>query len=269
MIDRYFLQTDVNSLVIFQFELPRYAFLSLLLSLILYFGVISNQKVEAQTKKVKRELKKMRKDKKFPHFFHVSRDDLIEKETRRMSLYGFQKNDTIASIGAGWGRWEVAYGTLMDGLVFYLEDINDEMLYPAQLDFNLRYYTLLKGGPVLSDYYIQIGTLISTQLPSNFFDKVLVINAFHEFSQIDEMIRDMNRILKDDGVLLLNEFDAFEPGEKHMGCGNRIYTKTEIIDIFNRHGFELLSSEWDIEPMKKIPGTRIYVFRKRSGRTNP
>ena len=254
----------MNSQFKFRSEVPRHAFPGLLLCLIILFGVISNQEVDAQTKKVKRELKKMRKDKRFPHFFHVSWDDLVEKESRRMSLYGFQEDDTIASIGAGWGRWEVAYGSLMDGLVFYLEDINEEMLNPAQLDFNLRYYTLLKGGPVLSDYYIQIGTLKSTQLPSKFFDKVLVINAFHEFSHIDEMIRDINRILRDDGVLLLNEFDAFEPGDTHMGCGNRIYTKEEIIDIFGKHDFELTSSEWDIEPLNKIPGTRIYVFHKRT-----
>ena len=76
------------------------------------------------------------------------------------------------------------------------------------------------------------------------------------------MIRDISRILKDDGVFLLNEFDAFQSGDTHMGCGNRIYTRAEIIEIFEGQGFELLSSEWDIEPMKKIPGTRIYKFRK-------
>lgn len=256
------MQTGVNFPAIFQFRVPQYALFGLLLSLILYLCIISNQDVNAQTKNVKRELKKMRKDKRFPHFYHESWDDLVKKESRRMSIYGFQQGDTIASIGAGWGRWEVAYGTMMDGLVFYLEDINDEMLYPAQLDFNLRYYTLLKGKPVLSDYYIQIGTLRSTQLPSKFFDKVLVINAFHEFSHIDEMIRDLGRILKDDGVLLLNEYDAFEPGDKHVGCGNRIYTKEEIINIFSKHNFKLTDSEWDIDPLRKIPGTRIYVFRK-------
>jgi ubiquinone/menaquinone biosynthesis C-methylase UbiE len=249
--------------------LPRYVFFSLLLCLVLFVGTIATSPIYAQTKKVKKELKKMRKDKRFPHFFHESWDDLIEKESRRMDLYGFRKGDTIASIGAGWGRWEVAYGAMMDSLVFYLEDINDEMLYPAQLDFNLRYYTLLKGGPVLSDYYIQIGTLEQTNLPSYFFDKVLIINAFHEFSHIDEMIRDINRILKDDGLLLLNEFDAFESGDTHMGCDNRIYTWEEINDMFSDHNFELISSEWDIEPMKKIPGTRIYIFRKKVIKVTP
>ena len=93
-----------------------------------------------------------------------------------MQLYGFESKDTIASIGAGWGRWEVAYGTLMDSLVFYLEDINEEMLNQEHIDFNLEYYTLMKGEPVLSDYYIQIGSLDGTNLPSNFFDNLTWID---------------------------------------------------------------------------------------------
>jgi len=216
----------------------------------------------AQSKKVERELKKMRRGKTFPHFFHKSLEDLEQREGPRVMLYGFQEHDTIASIGAGWGRWEVAYGTLIDSLVFYLEDIDEEKLNEQELRFNLDYYSKLKGSPVNSQFFIRIGDETSTHLPANAFNKVLVINAFHEFSDKEGMIENIYQILKNNGYLLLNEFAAFESGDKHLGCGNTIYTEEEIVNFFTEQGFKFIRSDIDIKPINSIPGTKIFIFKK-------
>jgi ubiquinone/menaquinone biosynthesis C-methylase UbiE len=204
----------------------------------------------------------MVKDKKFKHFFHESMEDLKEKEWRRIKLYDMEKQDTIASIGAGWGRWEVAWGTLLDSMVFFLEDIDTADLNPEELRFNLDYYEKLSGKPVNSSYQIIIGDEKNTHLPYRFFKKVIVVNAFHEFSEKEKMIRELNRILKTGGKLYLGEFDAFHSGDVHMGCGNTIYMEKEIVEMFERDGFTFLHSEWDFKPIGKVPGSKVYVFEK-------
>ena len=240
----------------------NYSF-SILILLSLFFSqqyLVST--ANAQSKKEIKELKRMRKGKTFPHFFHESRVDLEERESRTVNLYGFQKHDTIASIGAGWGRWEVAFGSMLDSLVFYLEDIDTLKLNKEELQFNKDYYTLLKGSTILSTYFIQIGNENSTLLPKGIFDKVIVINAFHEFSDKDLMIRDIHGILASDGRLILNEFDAFKSGDIPMGCSKRIFTEKEVIEMITTIGFKFVSSDWDIKPINSIPGTKIYVFQK-------
>jgi ubiquinone/menaquinone biosynthesis C-methylase UbiE len=216
----------------------------------------------SQSKKTIRELRKMRKGNQFSRFYHKSQEEVERRERKRLEMYGLQKHDTIASLGAGWGYQEVAFGTMIDSMVFYLEDINPEYLNQERMQFNFDYYTILTGKPVNSQFFFQIGNETETGLPGNSFDRVLVINAFHEFSHQEEMIMEMKRILKTDGWLLLNEFDAFHSGNMHMGCNHRIYTEEEIIEMFSKYGFRFKRSTWDMKPMKKVPGNKVYVFRK-------
>ena len=54
----------------------------------------------------------------------------------------------------------------------------------------------IRGRPMTSDFKMIIGDERSTSLPENTFDKILIINSFHEFTYQAEMLADIKKKLK-------------------------------------------------------------------------
>jgi ubiquinone/menaquinone biosynthesis C-methylase UbiE len=76
-------------------------------------------------------------------------------------------------------------------------------------------------------------------LPDTTFDKVLLIDTYHHFQNRDEMIRDVFRILKPGGKLIVNEPVGGKPGVIYKPCNSLIETPDELISYIRERGFEL------------------------------
>lgn len=161
---------------------------------------------------------------------------------KSLEIYNFQEGEVIASLGAGGGVWEIGFATFHNNLTFYLQDINGNVLNQADIDYAVEYYTKVSGKPNGNRFIPVIGTEKKTNLPGDTFDKVLVINSFHEFANPAEMLAEVRRILKPEGKLFIEETLARSPGQLHEGCQMPLYTEAELIAFLAQHGFELLRS---------------------------
>lgn len=161
---------------------------------------------------------------------------------KSLEVYNFQKGDVVASLGAGGGVWEIGFATFHEDLTFYLQDINGNVLNQADIDYAIEYYTKVSGKPNGNQFIPVIGTEKKTNLPTGIFDKVLVINSFHEFSEPKAMLTEVSRILKPAGQLFIEETLARTPGQRHEGCQKPLYTEPELIDFLNNQGFVLQQS---------------------------
>jgi SAM-dependent methyltransferase len=153
--------------------------------------------------------------------------------------YQFKSGDIIASIGASSGVWEMAFTNqfLHLNLTFYLEDIDPNNCNIEEVDYGLKYYEKLLGKPLTGTFIPVLGTEISTNLPQKYFDKVLIINSLHEFSQPEAMLQDIHQILKKEGLLFIEEPITQVSGTLHEGCLKRLFTETELIDLTEKQGF--------------------------------
>lgn len=151
----------------------------------------------------------------------------------------FHQGEYIADIGAGIGWLDAAIGIYHDSLIFYLEDIDSSHLLKNRLPEALTEYAREKAGPITCSYTQVIGTEKSTLLPDSTFDKVLLIDTFHHLNFRDEMIRDLFRILKPGGKLIVHEPLAGHPGVMYKPCEKMIYTSDEVITFIRERGFEL------------------------------
>jgi ubiquinone/menaquinone biosynthesis C-methylase UbiE len=68
----------------------------------------------------------------------------------------------------------------------------------------------------------------STLLPANSVDKVIIENTFHEFSKPSQMLKEIHRILKPNGILYLNEMLASENNKIHSGCKQKLVSENEL-----------------------------------------
>jgi len=192
--------------------------------------------------------------------FYKSMADLLKMQQREIGFYDFSSGQTIASIGAQCCHWEAAYAATTDSITFYLEDIDSSKFKKSQVDFAWSYYSTLRGRPMTCDYKMIFGDERSTSLPENSFDKILVINSFHEFTFQAEMLADIKKKLKPGGILYIDEALPKRQGQLHGICNKPMLTNEETIAIFERNGYEYIDGI-DFNYRQKNPTRKIFAFR--------
>jgi hypothetical protein len=187
-------------------------------------------------------------------------DDLYHQKKREIDFYQFRPGQKVASIGAQCGHWEAVYAATADNVDFYLEDIDTTYFNERQVGFAWHYYDSIRGKPTSSRFILIVGNEKSTMLPAAAFDKILIINSFHEFTMKDEMLQDIKTKLKAGGILYIDEPVPKYSGELHGGCKKRMITAEEMSMLLEKNGFAAASS-LDLQFRKKRVVRRIYAFR--------
>ncbi len=163
---------------------------------------------------------------------------------KSLSIYNFQPNETIASIGASSGVWEIWFASQVEGLTFYLQDIDAQNCNQEEINEGVAYFEKLVGKKNTGKFIPIIGTQTTTNLPKNTFDKVLIINSLHEFDNPEIILHDIHKILKSNGKLFIEEQIAKFSGEIHEGCGKRLFIDDELIKILKKCGFEVIEKHF-------------------------
>lgn len=158
---------------------------------------------------------------------------------KSFKTYDFKSNETIASIGASGGVWEIYFASQVDGLTFYLQDIDEELCNEEEIKEGILFYEKFLGKSIQGKFIPVIGSETHTNLPEFFFDKVLIINSFHEFLFPSEILNDCKSILKKGGMLFIEEQLAKYTGEIHEGCLKPLYLENELIAFVENCGFVL------------------------------
>ena len=169
-----------------------------------------------------------------------------------------QPHEKVASLGCGGGLWEVVASFDAQYVEFHLQDINQDLLNVSELQKTIQYFEKQFGRPTNCSFHITIGTPKVTNLPSNYFDKVLLINSFHEFDYQSDRLAECQRILKPNGHLIIEEQLAKYSGELHEGCGKRLFLEEEL---------ELLLITYNFEIKKTISGKNILLFNRQKHKT--
>ncbi len=193
--------------------------------------------------------------------YYKSMDELLKQKDNELSFYNFQSGQTVASIGAQCCHWEAAYAATTDSVTFYLEDIDSAYFNEKQASFAWNYYEPVRGKRMTSTYQLVLGDEKKTNLPAASFDKILIINSFHEFTYQKEMLDDIAGKLKPDGILYIDEALARKSGDLHGVCKKRMYLNDELIAILRQNGYEYINGRELI--FRKVKNVRkIFAFRK-------
>ena len=192
--------------------------------------------------------------------YYKTMEDLLKQQEKQLSFYDFRKGQTVASIGAQCCHWEAAYAAATEDVHFYLEDIDSAYLNKRQADFAWNYYSTLRKDP-LTPYTLVLGDEQQTKLPDNTFDKIIIINSFHEFTYVKKMLDDIRLKLKPDGVLYIDEALARHSGQLHGICKKRMYLDEELVALLKRNGYEYVDG-LTLNYRKSKPVRKIFAFRK-------
>lgn len=193
--------------------------------------------------------------------YYKTMDHLLQQKAKELAFYNFRPGQTVASIGAQCCNWEAAYAAATDSVLFYLEDIDPVYFNEQQAAFAWNYYNGLRKKPMTSTYKLVLGDEKKTNLPNETFDKIIIINSFHEFTRQKEMLEDISRKLKPQGLLYIDEAVARYKGELHGICKKKIYLEEELVAELKINGYEYISG-MDMAFRKSKPVRKIYAFKK-------
>lgn len=147
-----------------------------------------------------------------------SYQDVVKDYENYYIHLGCRPGETIASIGAGNGVKEVQVSCIVDGINWYLEEIDSARLH--EFTNVLAYHENIKGTPVNAKFQLVLGEENSTTLPHGIFDRVLMINVFHEIENRKPILMEIHNLLKPGGELVMMERMGDKPGQMHGDCNH-------------------------------------------------
>jgi ubiquinone/menaquinone biosynthesis C-methylase UbiE len=166
---------------------------------------------------------------------------LNESHNQNLKYWNVQKGETVASIGAQNGNLEVRYALFVDSIHWTLEDIDTSCLNKNEFEKVKSYYEKLCNKKINSDFTILIGTETSTNLKDNTYDRILLINTYHELSKKAEILAQINTALKSKGKLVIMEKMAKKKGKKRKDCKHIMPFEPDFLIELQAANFKLVS----------------------------
>lgn len=131
-----------------------------------------------------------------------------------------QEDHTVLEIGPGPGYFSLPVAKILKKGKLVLLDIQQEMLDMARKRMEKRNITNV-------EYELCDGKSIA--LESKSFDRIFMVTAIGEIDNKDIYLKEMNRILKDDGILSISEL-AGDPDK---------LTQDELQSLVTKYGFQI------------------------------
>jgi len=169
-----------------------------------------------------------------------------ENTTALIQNMNIKTTDNIADIGAGSGYHVFKMAPLNTKGFVYAVDIQPEMLNAILKNPKFEKHTNIE--------LIQ-GDEKSVNLPENTFDKILMVDVYHEFNYPKEIILSIKKALKDTGKIYLIEYrleDDSVPIKKIHKMSEK-----QAVKEFNAGGFRLDTN------ITNLPWQHCMVFRKQ------
>lgn len=163
--------------------------------------------------------------------------DIVDDYENYHVYLGCNPGETIASIGSGNGIKEVQVSCFVDRINWYLEEIDSTRLY--QFKNVLEYHESLIGIPINATFQLILGEENSTMLPEGIFDRVLMINVFHEIENRKSIMMEIQKLLKPGGELVIMERMGDEAGQTHKDCKHPMLYEPELETEMLGYGYQI------------------------------
>lgn len=150
---------------------------------------------------------------------------------------GVQQGEVVASVGAGNGYIEAQISCFVPNVSWTLQDIDSGCLNEEEFQKVKAYHERLLGSSIQGTFTLVLGEEEQTNLLRNTYDRVILVNVYHELSGRKPMMEDIYGALKANGVVVMMERMAKKPGERHGDCKQPKLLETELLIEMDSFGF--------------------------------
>ncbi len=171
------------------------------------------------------------------HFFA----DMFETKKQMVDFMQIRSGETVSEIGAAEGYNLGVLSTICDNVTFYFQDIDPKTCSEKNINKTIKYYSKHRSSKQSNKFIRTIGNMRESKLPEGTFDKILIINSFHDFDEKDKMLDDIGSKLTYNGrILILDGYSFADDVQTCPDYGPHILTTLDIeLERFEKHGFYL------------------------------
>lgn len=189
--------------------------------------------------------------------------DWPEKETRRiLAAMGDRISGRVLDVGCGDGTFARLLRRHNPDVDLFCLDLAEAAVAKAGDNH---------GGPPLR---LMVGSVESLPCGSDVFDGVLLIEVLEHVFDIGDILREIHRVLKKDGVAFITTTDFnwpkkliiaalmfdryFYPTNPHI----RFFTRKTLADMLQKTGFKVASYQWNGSYLGIMPMGQIVIAQK-------
>jgi len=152
-----------------------------------------------------------------------------EKTFKKLeSITYFQSSDNVLDLGGGTGRISRFLANKVEKIV--VVDSSQKMIGGC------------KKHAGLLCMFAQAEEL---PFPEQSFNKIIVIDAFHHFQNQKQVVKEIKRVLANNGKVVIEEFNPVKMFgkliviiEKMFCLGSHFYSPTSLMNLFSMNGFK-------------------------------
>lgn len=190
--------------------------------------------------------------------FPVTQAEIRRDYESYYHLNGCRPGETIASIGAGNGIKEIQISCFIEEITWYLQEIDSSRLY--QFADVLEYHEKLIGAPVVADFNLVLGSENATGLPVGIFDRVLMLNVFHEIESRAGIMIEIHELLREGGEVVIMERMGKTPGEIHGDCRHPKLIEAGFLEEMEGYGYTLKRKQL----REEMSNLMFYAFESKN-----
>jgi ubiquinone/menaquinone biosynthesis C-methylase UbiE len=138
-------------------------------------------------------------------------------------------DDCILSLGCGAGWWEINQVIQNEAGELLLLDPNAHVLNRADIDETIVYFEKQFDQRLISPIQLLHADASSIPLGRESVDQIWLLNSLHEMDHPSAVLQEIDRVLKEDGSVVVEEILT---GEIHTGCGKKLFRADELIALF-------------------------------------
>ena len=146
-------------------------------------------------------------------------------------------DDCILSLGCGAGWWEINQVIQNEAGELLLLDSNTHVLNRADIDETIVYFENQFDQRLSSPIQLLHADAMNIPLGRESVDQIWLLNSFHEMDHPSAILQEIDRVLKEDGSVVVEEILT---GEIHEGCGKKLFQAEELIELFESIDFKLM-----------------------------
>jgi len=104
-----------------------------------------------------------------------------------------------------------------------------------------------------------LGTETSTALPFGIFDRIIMLNVFHEIEERKGILMEIHKLLHENGVLVIMERMGKTEGEVHGDCKYPKLLEPAFLQEMNKYGYTIVRNQLGEE----MSNLKFYTFESK------
>ncbi len=190
---------------------------------------------------------------------HESAIPFFKEVARRMY---FKENDTLCDIAGGWGYSSSIISQYLPASTIYFEEDIGVFCNRKAFRNTFKFYDMPFN---FHQFNFKIGKKDHIPFPNNRFNNVSVFISIHEFDYKQEMLDEVNRIMRKDGKLTIVETVYKDTIVKDKNCGFNYISEKELYELLNHYNYKYLvdTSISEILPLGNS-FSKIIILQKKN-----